>query len=180
MSFLKRYLISSVSVFKSQKMWLGVRVMASPPLRRCCFQGTNLPWNGSVCTGWEPASITSGTRASSTLQYSVWPTPRRWPTTFCRRSTVGPVSAPVVLCQHLHLNTTNSHKVLIHAWNLSCGCSVCTCCSASQWNICGTAGGETLKQLLGFSSCSDSEAQTQMQKFPESTRLVLVIKYYVF
>lgn len=39
----KPNLIRIVSVFKSQKMWLGVRVMASPPLRRCCFQGTNLP-----------------------------------------------------------------------------------------------------------------------------------------
>lgn len=43
LSFLNPYLISPVSVFKSQKMWSGVRVMASPPLRRCCFQGTNLP-----------------------------------------------------------------------------------------------------------------------------------------
>lgn len=39
--FSNQILISSVSVFKSQKMWSGVRVMASPPRRRCCFQGTN-------------------------------------------------------------------------------------------------------------------------------------------
>lgn len=98
--------MSSV-LFVSQKMWLGVRVMESPPLRRCCFQGTNLPWNGSVCTGWEPASITSGTLASSTRQYSVSPTPRRWPTTFCLRSTVGPVSTPADLHQVLqHKSTT--------------------------------------------------------------------------
>lgn len=39
--FPKLCLIGSVSVFKSQKMWSGVRVTASPPPRRCCFQGTN-------------------------------------------------------------------------------------------------------------------------------------------
>lgn len=40
-----------------------------------------------------------------------------------------------------------------------------TCCSASQWNICGAAGGEMQKGLLGFSSCSDSEAPNTNHSF---------------
>lgn len=73
-------------------MWLAARVMGSPPRKRCSFRGTSLHSNGSGCTGWEPASITSGTPASSTPQCSVSPTPRRWPTTYSQRSTAVPVS----------------------------------------------------------------------------------------
>jgi len=66
--------------------------MGSRPRRRCSFQGTSWPLSGSVCTGWEPASTTSETLASSTPPCSVSPTPRRLPTTYSQRSTVVPVS----------------------------------------------------------------------------------------
>lgn len=84
--------IISQNSLQFQKMWLAARVMGSPPRKRCSFRGTSLPSNGSGCTGWEPASITSGTPASSTPQCSVSPTPRRWPTTYSQRSTAVPVS----------------------------------------------------------------------------------------
>lgn len=124
LSFFHTFLFSSESVvplspdnipnfptlfFQFQKMWLAARVMGSPPRKRCSFRGTSLPSNGSGCTGWEPASITSGTPASSTPQCSVSPTPRHWPTTYSQRSTAVPVSTGVQLLNAARLS---SHSLL--------------------------------------------------------------------
>lgn len=97
--------------------------MGSPPHRRCSFKGISLPLNGSVCTGWEPASTTWETPASLTPQCSVSPTPRHLPTTYSQRSTAVPVSIRVMLfnvarlaavfLQSLNVfpNPTYTHKV---------------------------------------------------------------------
>lgn len=97
--------------------------MGSPPRRRCCFQGTSLPLNGSVCTGWEPVSTTWGTPASSTPQCSVSPTPHHLPTTYSQRSTAVPVSTWIELLNaarlveftlsftYIYPNTTRTHIV---------------------------------------------------------------------
>lgn len=70
--------------------------MGSLLRRRCSFPGTRLPLSGSACTGWELASTTLGTPASSIPQCSVSPTRRHLPTTCSRRSTAVSVSKSTV------------------------------------------------------------------------------------
>lgn len=83
--------------------------------------------------------------------------------------------------QGLYLNISNPHKVLIHGWNPSCGCWVCTRAAERHSRIyVEAAGGEMQKQLLGFSSCSDSETRLRSPEHKyKGSRIIQIVVIFL-
>lgn len=107
-----------ISKLQCRRTWLVVKAMGSPHLKNCFSRGTSSLWNGSVCTEWEPASITWGIPASSTPLCSVSPTPRRWQTT------CSPKSIAVHVSDLLQYQSDVSPKFFCLP---SCRCGLCWC-----------------------------------------------------